>query len=52
MSLSRRTNARLVDTISDLLIRLDSKGKIVKRPRKVYPMMLFGMLNFSRTLLE
>jgi AcrR family transcriptional regulator len=40
---------QLVDTISDLLIRLDSEGKIVKRSKKVYPMMLFGMLNFSHT---
>ena len=40
---------QLVDTISDLLIRLDTKGKIVKRSKKVYTMMLFGMLNFSHT---
>lgn len=40
---------QLVDTISDLLIRLDTEGKIVKRSKKVYTMMLFGMLNFSYT---
>ncbi|MBI5322460.1 TetR/AcrR family transcriptional regulator [Bradyrhizobium sp.] len=40
---------QLVDTISDLLIRLDTEGKIVKRSKKVYTMMLFGMLNFSHT---
>ena len=40
---------QLVDTISDLLIRLDTEGKIVKRSKKVYAMMLFGMLNFSHT---
>lgn len=32
-----------------LLIRLDTEGKIVKRSKKVYTMMLFGMLNFSHT---
>jgi hypothetical protein len=26
----------LVDTVSDLLIRLDTEGKMVKRPKKVY----------------
>ena len=40
---------QLVGTISDLLIRLDTEGKIVKRSKKVYTMMLFGMLNFSHT---
>lgn len=40
---------QIVDTISDLLIRLDTEGKIVKRSKKVYTMMLFGMLNFSHT---
>jgi AcrR family transcriptional regulator len=40
---------QLVGTVSDLLIRLDTEGKIVKRSKKVYTMMLFGMLNFSHT---
>ena len=40
---------QLVDTVSDLLVRLDTEGKIVKRSKKVYTMMLFGMLNFSHT---
>jgi AcrR family transcriptional regulator len=40
---------QLVDTVSDLLIRLDTEGKIVKRSKNVYTMMLFGMLNFSHT---
>lgn len=40
---------QLVDIISDLLIRLDAKGKVVKRTKKVYTMMLFGILNFSHT---
>ncbi|WP_312015663.1 hypothetical protein [Bradyrhizobium liaoningense] len=35
--------------MSDLLIRLDTEGKIVKRSKKVCTMMLFGMLNFSHT---
>ena len=40
---------QLVDTVSDLLVRLDAEGRIVKRSKKVYTMMLFGMLNFSHT---
>jgi AcrR family transcriptional regulator len=40
---------QLVDAISDLLIRLDTEGRIIKRSKKVYTMMLFGMLNFSHT---
>lgn len=40
---------RLVDTIAGLLVSLDKEGKIVKRSKKVYTMMLFGMLNFSHT---
>jgi AcrR family transcriptional regulator len=40
---------QLVDVITDLLIRLDKEGKIVKRTRKIYTMMLFGILNFSHT---
>jgi len=40
---------QIVDTISDLLIRLDTEGKIIKRSKRVYTMMLFGMLNFSHT---
>jgi AcrR family transcriptional regulator len=40
---------QLVDMVSDLLIRLDNEGKIVKRTKKVYTMMLFGILNFSHT---
>jgi AcrR family transcriptional regulator len=40
---------QLVDMVADLLIRLDREGKIVKRTKKVYTMMLFGILNFSHT---
>ena len=35
--------------ISDLLVKLDKEGKIVKRTKKIYSMMLFGILNFSHT---
>jgi AcrR family transcriptional regulator len=40
---------RIVEMISDLLVRLDTQGKIVKRTKKIYSMMLFGTLNFSHT---
>jgi len=40
---------QIVDVVTDLLIRLDNDGKIVKRTRKIYTMMLFGILNFSHT---
>jgi AcrR family transcriptional regulator len=39
----------IVDIVSDLLIRLDREGKIIKRTKKIYAMMLFGILNFSHT---
>lgn len=40
---------QLVDTVTDLLLRLDVEGKIVKRTRKVYTMMLFGIINYTYT---
>ncbi len=40
---------QLVDIVTDLLIRLDQENKIIKRTRKIYTMMLFGILNFSHT---
>ena len=40
---------RIVDLVSSLLLQLDNQGKIVKRTKKVYAMMLFGTLNFSHT---
>jgi AcrR family transcriptional regulator len=40
---------QLVDTVTDLLVRLDSEGKIVRRNRKVYTMILFGIINFTYT---
>lgn len=45
----RALQRRLVDIIADMLVSLDKEGKIVKRSKKVYTMMLFGMLNFSHT---
>ncbi|HMM88055.1 TetR/AcrR family transcriptional regulator [Bradyrhizobium sp.] len=40
---------RIVDLITGLILQLDNKGKIVKRTKKIYTMMLFGTLNFSHT---
>lgn len=40
---------QIVDIVSDLLVRLDKEGKIVKRTKTVYTMMLLGILNFSHT---
>jgi AcrR family transcriptional regulator len=40
---------QLVDTVTDLLVRLDAEGKIVKRTRKIYTMILFGIINFTYT---
>jgi AcrR family transcriptional regulator len=40
---------QLVDVVADLLIRLDREGKVVKRTKKVYTMILFGILNYSHT---
>jgi AcrR family transcriptional regulator len=40
---------QIVDLISGLLLQLDNQGKIVKRTKKIYTMMLFGTLNFSHT---
>lgn len=40
---------RLVDIVTDLLIRLDTEGKIVKRTKKIYTMILFGIINFTYT---
>ncbi|MCK1394380.1 TetR/AcrR family transcriptional regulator [Bradyrhizobium sp. 1] len=45
----RSLERQIVDIVSDLLTRLDKEGKIVKRTKKIYAMMLFGILNFSHT---
>jgi hypothetical protein len=31
------------------LVRLDTEGKIVKRTKKIYTMILFGIINFTYT---
>lgn len=40
---------QLVDIVTDLLVRLDAEGKIVKRTKKIYTMMLFGIINYTYT---
>jgi len=45
----KRLERQLVDTVTDLLLRLDIEGKIVKRTRKIYTMMLFGIINYTYT---
>jgi AcrR family transcriptional regulator len=35
--------------VTDLLVRLDAEGKIVKRTKKIYTMILFGIINFTYT---
>ncbi|NEW92913.1 TetR/AcrR family transcriptional regulator [Rhodopseudomonas sp. BR0M22] len=45
----RALERQIVEIVSELLIRLDSRRKIVKRTKTVYTMMLFGILNFSHT---
>ena len=40
---------QLVDIVTDLLLRLDAEGKIVKRTKKIYTMILFGIINYTYT---
>ena len=40
---------QLVDGVADLLLRLDTEGRVVKRTKKVYTMILFGIINFTYT---
>jgi len=40
---------QLVDIVTDLLVRLDAEGRIVKRTKKIYTMMLFGIINYTYT---
>src|SRR3954471_1694591 len=35
---------QLVDIVTDLLLRLDAEGRIVKRTKKIYTMILFGII--------
>jgi hypothetical protein len=40
---------QLVDIVTDLLVRLDAEGKIVRRTKKIYTMILFGIINYTYT---
>ncbi len=40
---------QLVDIVTDLLVRLDAEGRIVKRTKKIYTMILFGIINYTYT---
>jgi AcrR family transcriptional regulator len=40
---------QLVDIVADLLVRLDAEGRIVKRTKKIYTMILFGIINYTYT---
>ncbi|MCK1691891.1 TetR/AcrR family transcriptional regulator [Bradyrhizobium sp. 145] len=39
----------LVDVVTDLLVRLDAEGRIVRRTKKIYTMILFGIINYTYT---
>jgi AcrR family transcriptional regulator len=47
--LLKNLERQLVDILTDLLVRLDTEGKIVRRTRKIYTMMLFGIINYTYT---
>jgi AcrR family transcriptional regulator len=40
---------QLVDIVTDLLVRLDAEGRIVKRTKRIYTMILFGIINYTYT---
>ncbi len=40
---------QLVDVVTDLLVRLDADRRIVKRTKKIYTMILFGIINYTYT---
>ena len=40
---------QLVDIVTGLLVRLDAEGRIVKRSKKIYTMILFGIINYTYT---
>src|SRR5258707_10540167 len=40
---------QLVDIVTGLLVRLDAEGRIVKRTKKIYTMILFGIINYTYT---
>src|SRR5436305_2135324 len=45
----KKLERQLVDIVTDLLLRLDAGGRIVKRTRKIYAMILFGIINYTYT---
>ena len=47
--LLKNLERQLVDILTDLLVRLDAEGKIVRRTRKIYAMILFGIINYTYT---
>ena len=40
---------QLIDTVANFLVELDSGGRIGKRTRTVYTMILFGIINYAHT---
>ncbi|MDI1265980.1 MAG: TetR/AcrR family transcriptional regulator [bacterium] len=40
---------QLVDIVTDLLVRLDAEGRIIRRTKKIYTMILFGIINYTYT---
>lgn len=47
--LLKKLERQLVDVVTDLLVRLDAEGRIVKRTKKIYAMILFGIINYTYT---
>jgi AcrR family transcriptional regulator len=45
----KKLERQLVDLVTDLLVRLDAEGRIVKRTKKIYTMILFGIINYTYT---
>ena len=40
---------RIVELVGDILVRIDSHGRITRATRKVHAMMLFGIINYAYT---
>src|SRR3981081_3014457 len=40
---------QLVDIVTDLLVRLDAEGRIVRRTKRIYTMILFWITNYTYT---
>lgn len=38
---------QMTDTVSDILIRIDTQHRLTTRTKKVYAMMLFGIINYT-----